>query len=731
VIPVSMSERRASSIVVAGTIVVFVLLLLLVPPFYRSFDESKYLGIGYNMFSGVGPRTVFGASFLLHSPLWAMVVVAPRIWFGIDPFAWGHLLNAVSGAAILALVAALGWRIRPAVGAFAAVGYLAVPYLHDLTRTSRLDVPAAALALAYVVVGIDAVRRGSVGRGVLAGAIFAVAFLVKEIVLPFAPVPFLVGALGGRPWAVTLRVAAATLAAAALGTAWWFVMYAGYTRTIYRLGAPAGLLLALYVGLAAAVVAGLAMPWLASRSAVSGWLERAHARAPGIVVRYGRALAAWGAAFAWFLALTLFFDRVPDLKGNGLFRADQYALYARTWLPQQPLVPLAIVGVALSLPARRAATQVGREAIDALYLTLLCSLPLVLLVVAVGEPPRNYLAQIGVLAAVSAAGWLWAVSLVPRLTSPIGAVLAGAVLGGLGGLVAWVVDVPILVGLVGGGLVGVILAFGIRQINVLHQSGRMRLSTAGKEVPLLVSAFVLATLILANHALASRSAARDTALESAVVTAADWIEANVDPGAKIGFGSFLSYETAVELPPGAYSMVQLDQVLAVVDPTAPLALAAFRQPPIDDWIAIENSRRETEFFTFRAQTFAEVVRRSGISIYVYQTGPITSVPALLGALTPEHGFTELMSWSYPTYSGTAGSIERATHIYAVDQTRVGFEDSPMYATAGALGRLVSVLERDPDTSPATAANLLESISIWPPSTPPGDLFDRLEALTRR
>jgi hypothetical protein len=303
VIPVAPTERRASVGIVGGTLAVFALLLVLAPPLYRSFDESKYLGIGYSMFAGAGPRTVFGSVFLSHPPLWPMVVVAPDLWFNIDPFDWGHLLSGLSGLAVLVLVAALGWRIQPAVGALAAVAYLAAPYLHDLARTSRLDVPAAALTLAYVVVGIDAVRRGSVGRGLLAGAIFAMAFLVKEIVVPFAPVPFLVGILGGRPWATTARVVAATLAVAALGTLWWFVTFAGLTRTVYRLGASSGVLVPLYVGIAVLVVAGFAAPWLSSRPAALGWLMRARARAPAVVVRHGRALVAWGGAVAWSLAL--------------------------------------------------------------------------------------------------------------------------------------------------------------------------------------------------------------------------------------------------------------------------------------------------------------------------------------------------------------------------------------------------------------------------------------------
>lgn len=734
-----MSERRASFAIVAGTLAVFALLLVLVPPFFLSFDEAKYIGIGYNMFTGVGPRTVFGALFLLHSPLWPMVLVGPSVWFGGDPLDWGHLLNGVSGVALLALVAALGWRIRPAVGALAAAGYLTLPYLHDLTRTARLDVPAAALTLAYVVVGIDAVRRGSVTRGVLAGAIFAAAVLVKEIAVPFAPVPFLVGILGGRPWSTMARVVAATLAVAALGTAWWFAMYAGFTRTVYRLGVSSALLVPLFVAIAAVVVAGLAMPWLASRPAAHRWLGWARARSPAIVLRRGRAIAAWGGAFAWFLALTVFFDRVPDLKGNGLFRLDQYALYARTWLPlpQMPFLLAAVVGAALSVPARRSATPEQRQGFDALYVTLVCGLPLVLLVIAVGEPPRNYVAQIGVLAALAAAGWLWSAGrlweagALRRFTSPIGAVLVGAVGGGLGGVLARMLGEPTIVGLGIGGALGLALGYGIVRVNRRQRPDDPRRFTAGMATSLLTVSFVVAALLLASHALGNRAQPRAAALEAAVATSAEWLEANVPTGATIGFGSFLGYETAAELTRRDFRMVQLDQQLAVVDPTAPLALSMFGKPPVEDWIALESSRREAEFYVFRAATFAEHVRRSGISIYVYNTGPVTSVPALLSALTPEHGFTEIASWSYPIGAEVADASTTATHIFAIDQARVGFDGSPMYATWGALDRLIGVLERDPDTRPETAANLLGSVAIWPPSTPPGDLFDRLEALVRR
>ncbi len=456
------SERRVAAGIVVASVVVFVGLLAVVSPFYRSFDESKYLGIGYSMLAGHGPRTVFGAVFLPHSPLWPMIVTAPNVWFGIDAFDWGHLLNAIAGVGVLVAVAILGWRIRPVVGALAAVGYLAVPYLHDLTRTARLDVPAAALALAYLVVGIDAVRRGSVRRGLIAGAIFAIAFLIKEIALPFAPVPFLVGILAGRPLSSIARVAAAVLAVAIVGTSWWFALFASLTRQVYRLGTPAWTLIPLLIIALIAIVVGLAAPSLATRPEIERVGEGIRRRVPARLRAHGRAWAGWGLGLAWFAALTLFFDRNSELKGNGLFQPGQYALYVTTWLPQLVLVVLfGAVGVVLGLVARQRSSGAEREGLDAMLMATLCSAPLVLLVIAVGEPPRNYLAQIGLLTVIAAVGWLraleWALTTRRSVVTVVVFVGVGAA---AGAIVAQALPaLSLRIGLPVGALAGLAIAF--------------------------------------------------------------------------------------------------------------------------------------------------------------------------------------------------------------------------------------------------------------------------------
>jgi len=57
------------------------------------------------------------------------------------------------------------------------------------------------------------------------------------------------------------------LAVAAIGTGWWFVMYAGLEHQVYRLGTPAWTLVPIGIGVVVAVALGLAADRLAERPA--------------------------------------------------------------------------------------------------------------------------------------------------------------------------------------------------------------------------------------------------------------------------------------------------------------------------------------------------------------------------------------------------------------------------------------------------------------------------------
>src|SRR5688572_382212 len=91
------SERRLSLAFVAASAVVFAVAMALAPSFPVTFDEARYVGVGYSMVEGQGPRTVFGDHFLPHAPVWSTVVVAPAAALGIDPLVVGRFLNALSG----------------------------------------------------------------------------------------------------------------------------------------------------------------------------------------------------------------------------------------------------------------------------------------------------------------------------------------------------------------------------------------------------------------------------------------------------------------------------------------------------------------------------------------------------------------------------------------------------------------------------------------------------------
>ncbi len=672
-------EQRGSLLAIGIAVAVYVIMLAVAGPFFRSFDEAKYLGIGYGMLAGNGPRTVFGAIFLPHSPLWPMIMAAPDVWFHMDPFAWGQILNGIAGASLLLLVGWLGWQIRPVIGALAVASCLAIPYLHELARTARLDVPAAALSLAYVVVGIAAARRSSVRWGLLAGAIFAVAFLIKEIVLPLAPVPWLVGVLMAPPATTLARTAGAALLVAVAGTAWWFALYAAQTHRIYRLGAPDGWLLPLELAAIGLAVFGLAAPRI-GRSAVG---RRLAARSDGFADGQRRRLQiilAWGLGLLWTAAFTVFFARNSELKGVGLVSASQYDAYVRTWFPNNVYrlaAVIFVIGAILGLATRRGMSGRAATTWDAIVLALICSMPLVMLVIAVGEPPRNYLAQIGLFAILSTIGWVhafeWAVEAV-------------------GSRLSW-------------------------------RPGAGRLGAAWR--PALVAvAVVFGSLNLTSQALAKRETSGGPV--AAVDAGSRWIEDHVPPGTRIGFGSYLGYETAVDLA-GRYSMVQIHQSLAVVDPTAPLGLSEPGSAPIDDWIALDVSRRVQEFYVFRASVFGAAVKKADIAYYVYLTGPTTSVPALLGSLTADHGFRLVDEATFESVTpGGARSTVRI-HIFAVDRARVDLRDSRLFAPPAALDAFVGRLFAGPPIAAATASALAERVTTWPDPAAGGPIVERLAA----
>jgi hypothetical protein len=662
---------------IAAAAAVFGVLLIVVPPYFVSFDEAKYLGIGASLWAGRGPETTFGIEFLSHSPLWSALVYAPQALVGASALDFGHAINGVSGIAVVIVAGIIGWRIRPAAGAIAAAALVGIFYLHDLTRTARLDVPAAAIALVYVWIGLRSVDRGSVKLAAVAGLVFATGFLVKEISLPFAPVPLIAGILAGRPASVLSRTAAATLATAALGTSWWFALYAVDAGRVYRLDAPVWTLAPIGIGFAIAVVVGLAGPRYAGRPGAVALRERLSRAAPWLA-RHGRAVAGWGSLVAWFGLQLVIFGRTTRLMGAPIVDLDQFALYAHQWLvgPLWLGAAFGIVGIVLAVGARWAVRGSDRRhGMDDVIVAAIAGLPLIFLVIGVGEPPRNYLAQIGIMGALSAAGWLWIAELAAeRLAIVIGRPAATA----RGAIVAAAIAAT-LIG--GGGL-------------------------------------------LALHVRANATTPGGVARGDAVQNAVDWLRANVAPGSTIAFGSFLSYEMSYGLT-AEYRTVQVRHRISIVDPTTPLGLLLVKDPPGDDWIAVDTAPRNVrEFQAYRATWLTSSLTSKNVAYWVYATGVPTSAPTILNQLTPAHGFERVAGWSFPVRDEPA--IEVA--IFRVDLGRLSFDTTTLYAAPDALDRMVTLLDEHPEEGRGVAARLIERVVVVPDGPAAVAARARLDAL---
>src|SRR5688572_14543460 len=533
------SERRLSLAFVVATAVVFVGLLALLPPFPVTFDEARYVGVGYSMVEGQGPQTVFGGYFLPHAPVWSTLVVAPAVALGIDPLVVGRALNALSGLGLILLSAALGWRIRPAAGALAAIGLLATTYIHELTRTSRLDIPSTTLAVAYLALGLIAVRRRSARYPIAAGLLFGIAFLVKEIVLPLAPVPILAAVLHRQSWRTILRGAGWLTLSATLVVAPWFIFVAGVTDRVYRLGtpgwtlAPIGLVL-LALGLFGVIGSRLEMP-----AAGTGLASRVEGRGrTGLVV---------GITILWVVSLTVVFTGTLATRGTGLIDLPQIARYVREWYPILVTSGIGAIGLVVSIVARRDPALGRREAIEDLWLATICGLPLVILVIGVGEAPRNYLAQLAIGAGIAAAGWLWLFEAAVRRRPALTILAVGAIFGPVVGLaLADVFGVRVRVGAVGGLVGGVVVAGAIA---AALRRGRLGPRT---DLPwrqralagLLTVSLVGATALLTDTIEPGQPASTREEVIDTVVT---WAREHVEPGSTIAFGAYLSFEMALPL----------------------------------------------------------------------------------------------------------------------------------------------------------------------------------------
>ena len=721
--PPDLIERRISLVATIGAVAVFLLFALLAPAGFPSFDEWKYFGIGYNIWAGRGLTTVFGSEFLLHGPIWSAVVTLPHVLFGADTAAWGRFLNGLSGATIVALSAWFGWRIRPAAGAFAAIAMVGMLYLHDQSRTARLDVPAAAFALLYLALGIEALRRNSVRWAIGAGAVFATGFLIKEIDLPFLPIPFFASVLWGLSWVVIGRISAWTVLISILGIAPWFALYASETGHVYRAETPAWTLLPVVLGIGALVVIGLTARRIAEVGPVSRLL-----RSERVVRREWtiRMIVGLGGALAWAAAQLFAYSKTARLKGGPILTPQQLDLYADTWIkPFWFAVLPAAIGLALSLVALAAYwRRPQRRPMVDLIIAGICGAPLLIFVIGVGEPPRNYLAQLALAAPLVAIGWIWAVEwfLGERrawITVPL-ATAAGLV---AGVFIAWRLGIhaAALVA-IAGGLAGFVLGW-VPTLGPRVARDAWSYAQPVTVATILVLSLGVASAYLRVHAFVPRA----TAGEAAITTVNAWVREHIPAGARLAFGSFLGYEMALTLSDD-YTVSHARHGNVSSSTTAPDGIKRIGEKPTDDWLSIDTAPRNVnEFQAFRGGWLVRDLVKEGADYWIYTVGTDTSAQTVLAAATPEHGFEQVAHLEIPLKK--AGN-ELETYIFKIDPAKVAFDPNVMYFSPEALDRMLDLLERDPTAAKDVAARLEPQVVIVPASPEDGALMDRLHRLAQ-
>jgi hypothetical protein len=721
-------ERTAARFIVAAAVLVFVALLVVGGPFYQSFDEAKYLGLGENLFAGRGYTTVFGATFTTHSPAWPAILVAPQVWVGVDALSWGRVLNGLSGAGLVLACAALAWRIRPAAGALAAVAMVGVVYLHDLTRTARLDVPGAFLSVLAVLVGIEAMRRVSARRAVASGALFALAFLIKETSLVYVAVPTLSAIIWRQPLRTVARLTAWIVLVLALGVSWWFAFVAATTGLIYRTSLPARMLAPLALLLALAIAVGLAAEPIAESRPGTGLaraLERLGRRWPAVA-----GAVPWLLPVAWVLLLLVVLARSPELGRAGLFDFSQWRAWVGRWLPSMRFaLVFGLVGGVATLAnafadwrarrrgARPEAAQVTFP--SELLVANLAGIPLLLFVIATGEPPRNDFAPLVFAISFAAPGWLLIAEWLVRNRGSAVAIAAAAIVGAMVG-----VSLSALFGrpssrmsVVGGVLVGG-AAFALTwlrpRLGDLVASRAARYALAGA----LVLSLIVTTGALAVHVRRHPGSAGDSARAEAVATVTGWIRANVPLGTPLAFGALLGNEFAIELE--GYPVVKLSAIQASFDLTAPLALRGGTGTQ-DDWIAIDpHPRKETSFFVFGADGVTRALVSRHVAYWIYTTGESTAAPTILGALTPANGFEQVQHWQWRNGDETS--------VFRVDPARLRLAGQPVRIAPGALDRLVSLLEARGQAARVPARALLDRLEVWPQGSGAAPALATLKAL---
>ena len=709
-----LDERRIALAIVGASVALFLALFAIQGPAFQTPDDAKYVGLGLNILDGKGLVTDFGAPILYHAPVWPLVLAVPKAWLGLDPFALGHVIEAIAAALSMLFAAALAWRYRPAAGAVTAAALLATPYLANLARSAGIDLPATAFVLAYLWVAVVAIERGSARLGLLAGLLFGAGFLIKETVIPFAPVPFLAALLGMVPARTIGRVSAAALLAATVTSAWWFVLYAQLTGQVYRVGGPAWLLVPIGLAVVVVVIVGLALPRL-SRSALGQALD---ARLSGRRSRVLRAVVAWGGLGVWLLGQLAIYAVAPKLSGASIVRLSQLVADVSRYLPQiGMIVAIGVVGALLALRAARS------QPVWQLLFAGVAQVALIVLVLGIGETPRHYLATLCLGAALGGVGF---VAVARRAFAGsdrwllLGAVGIVVLAGGAQLLHSRHVSLNAPRALAAG--VALLIAFGLLRWTWLRFERRL---TAVR--PRLAGTLVLTAVFLSSAAIATATAARGSAGEASIANRnralaeiGAWLRATVPPGQTVSIGPALAYELALEVH-GSLRVVRALPERAIADPSTPTGLRLSKSAGVAP-LTLETALRKVDSLdTYSSEHLLKQLRVAGAVLWIeagYLAPDVESTP-LTEALKNAAGARLAMRWSYPLKAG-----ELVVSAFWLDLAGLEFMPDVTYAQPEAVDVLARMLAEDGSRDAATA--FLDRLIV----VPPGDAADAALARLR-
>jgi hypothetical protein len=189
------------------------------------------------------------------------------------------------------------------------------------------------------------------------------------------------------------------------------------------------------------------------------------------------------------------------------------------------------------------------------------------------------------------------------------------------------------------------------------------------------------------------------------------------------FGSVQANETALVLD-GQYQLRHLQATIGVTFAAAPLGIAIGGKP-VPDLVVMDPHPRQHGFLVFTASMIRKALDAAQPVAIVYVTGIDTATPSMLGLLAHAPGISLAT-----TINAGSGVTNLVAHVYRVDMSRLDVPSDHVYASAGAIGRLLDDLGRSSQAPPIASA-LATRIVVTDAGSASSPVLARLRAVAAR